>query len=167
MVYRTGTWVITQRGDISIHLFTSCQAPCDIALFYATNISVLVVFVHPIKMESIESVIEDACFQGNIPGAVLSARNTTGSLDYLKAFGVKSIEHGTNMDTDTVMTLASCTKLITTVAVLQIVERGLVGLDDDVAATLPELAKLDILTGMTDGTPQLKKRKNTITLRYV
>ena len=65
------------------------------------------------------------------------------------------------------MTMASCTKLLTTIAVLQCVERGLIGLDDDVARILPELAELEILTGMdsSTGIPILKKRTKAITLR--
>lgn len=140
--------------------------PIDV-LFHATHIYALVIFVHTPKMESIESLLEDACSKSKIPGAVLAARNKTGSLNYLKAFGVKSVKDGTTMESDTIMTLASCTKLITTVAILQIVENGMVGLDDDVAATLPEIAKLEILTGMKDGKPQLTRRKMPITLRYV
>jgi CubicO group peptidase (beta-lactamase class C family) len=92
-----------------------------------------------------------------------------GSFTYAKAFGFKSLEEGQErpLEKDAVMALASCTKLVTTIAALQCVERGLVGLDDDVAGTLPELARQEILTGMDPalGTPILKRRKNLITLR--
>jgi CubicO group peptidase (beta-lactamase class C family) len=68
---------------------------------------------------------------------------------------------------DAMMAIASCTKLITTIAALQRVERGHVGLDDDLAGLLPELAELEILAGMdpTTGKPILKKRETKITLR--
>jgi CubicO group peptidase (beta-lactamase class C family) len=71
------------------------------------------------------------------------------------------------LEIDTMMAIASCTKLITTIAALQCVERGQIGLDDDVAGFLPELARLEILTGMDSATgkPMLKKRENKITLR--
>lgn len=49
---------------------------------------------------------------------------------------------------------------------MQCVERGLITLDDDVAEILPELAKLEILTGFDDsGAPMFKKRQNALVLR--
>ena len=63
--------------------------------------------------------------------------------------------------------IASCTKLMTSIAAMQCVERGLVTLDTDVAEILPELADQGILTGFDEasGEPILNKRQNTITLR--
>lgn len=63
--------------------------------------------------------------------------------------------------------IASCTKLMTSIAAMQCVERGLVTLDTDVAEILPELAGQGILTGFDEasGEPILNKRQNTITLR--
>jgi CubicO group peptidase (beta-lactamase class C family) len=70
------------------------------------------------------------------------------------------------LEEDAIMLIASCTKLITTIVVLQCVERDLIGLDDDLATILPELAELEVLTGIDNkGAPELKKRKNKITLR--
>ncbi len=48
---------------------------------------------------------------------------------------------------------------------MQCVERGLIGLEDDVSALLPELKDAQIFTGIEDGKPVLKKAKNAITLR--
>jgi hypothetical protein len=46
------------------------------------------------------------------------------------------------------------------------VERDFIGLDDDLATILHELAELEVLTGIDNkGAPELKKRKNKITLR--
>lgn len=69
---------------------------------------------------------------------------------------------------DTVMYVASCTKLLTTIAALQCVERGLVTLDEDVRPIVHELQDLDILQDDGNGKP-VSKRKNfaQITLRYV
>ena len=70
------------------------------------------------------------------------------------------------MTLDTVMFTASCTKLMTTIAALQCVERGLVALDEDTGAVLPELAGLKILSGFEEGgEPVLVERKEAITLR--
>lgn len=70
------------------------------------------------------------------------------------------------MEFDTLMWIASCTKLMTSIAALQCIERGQISLDSDVAKILPELASLHVLTGFKEnGEPITKKRKNVITLR--
>lgn len=62
--------------------------------------------------------------------------------------------------------LASSTKLLTTIVILQAVEKGLVGLDDDVGEKIPELAKQGILKGFdAEDKPILEERKNPLTLR--
>ncbi len=68
---------------------------------------------------------------------------------------------------DTILLIASCTKLMTSIAAMQCVERGLVTLDTDVAEILPELAAQGVLTGFDEATgePIINKRQNTMTLR--
>jgi CubicO group peptidase (beta-lactamase class C family) len=62
--------------------------------------------------------------------------------------------------------LASGTKLMTTIAALQCVERGQIGLDDPVSTILPELKEKEIITGFNeDGSLTYRKAKNEITLR--
>ncbi len=62
--------------------------------------------------------------------------------------------------------LASQTKLLASISALQTVEKGLIGLDEDVAKHLPELAEQPILKGFgEDDKPILEKRETAITLR--
>jgi CubicO group peptidase (beta-lactamase class C family) len=64
--------------------------------------------------------------------------------------------------------MASMTKLMTSIAVMQTVERGLISLDDDVSNVLHEWKTPDILEGFDEsGEPILRKAKNKITLRYI
>ena len=59
-------------------------------------------------------------------------------------------------------------KLVTAVAVMQVVENGLVGLDDDLGNIVPELTALDVLEGFdSSGQPVLRKQAKPMTLRYV
>jgi len=70
------------------------------------------------------------------------------------------------MKPSTVLRLASACKLFTIVSVLQGIERGLLRLDEDVSARLPELARQDILTGFTwYGRPLTTPRTQPIKLR--
>ncbi|KAL1408750.1 hypothetical protein Q8F55_005563 [Vanrija albida] len=71
---------------------------------------------------------------------------------------------------DTVLQLWSMTKLVTSVACLQLVDRGEVSLDDEgvIAAHLPELAAQRILTGHTEaGAEVWAERTKPLTLRHL
>lgn len=61
------------------------------------------------------------------------------------------------------------TKLMTCVAAMQLVEKGLVGLDDDLGKIVPQLGDREILTAFDEETKTAKFEKptNPITLRFV
>lgn len=90
-------------------------------------------------------------------------------MDYCKAFGNRQVKPEEKpMTGDTVFTIASMTKLMTTIAALQLVERRVVALDDDVTPVLPVLAQQGVLTGFSsDDVPITEKRKQAITLRQL
>lgn len=92
-----------------------------------------------------------------------------GKFEYSHTAGKTSVEDGAaDVKEDAVFLLASQTKLLTAVAALQVVERGLIAFDDDIAELLPELAEQPVLTGFDeDDKPILEKRRETITFRYV
>lgn len=69
---------------------------------------------------------------------------------------------------DTTMWIASVTKLLTSISALQLVEKDLIGLDDDVGDILPFLKQVQILLGFDDaGVPQYKPKTKPITLRHL
>jgi CubicO group peptidase (beta-lactamase class C family) len=77
-------------------------------------------------------------------------------------------EGAADVQDDAVFLLASQTKLLTAVAALQVVERGLIAFDDNVEELLPELAAQQVLTGFDeDDKPVLVERTEGITFRYV
>ncbi|KAK5327265.1 hypothetical protein LTR93_002649 [Exophiala xenobiotica] len=120
-------------------------------------------------MQALEQAFDAACSQRKIPGAVLAAADKSGNFAYAKAFGVRSLAEGKQapLGLDSIFALFSSTKLVTTIAVLQLVEAGKVRLDDDVATILPEIAGQPILTGIENGKPVFTKRQNPITLRHL
>src|SRR6202043_3261353 len=70
------------------------------------------------------------------------------------------------MSTDTVFRVASMVKLLTSVAALQLVERGKLELDEPASSIDPELAAAQVLTGFDmKGAPQLRPVQKPITLR--
>ena len=105
-----------------------------------------------------------------IPGVVLLASSRDGKFQYSNSFGNLSIADANSapISADSSMWIASCTKLLTTIAALQCVERGLLGLNADVSPILPELRDPDILTGFdARGQPTYVKAQNQITLRQL
>lgn len=93
----------------------------------------------------------------------------TGNTDYHQAFGDRQVApEAKPMTRDTVFALASMTKLMTTIAAMQLVESDRISLDKDVTELLPVLAQQDVLTGFSsDGVPSTEKRKHPITLRQL
>lgn len=127
---------------------------------------------------------------GDVPGFAMAAKDKTGTVisrpgretlslltqvakgkfHYSMSVGHSSSGLGNQrpVGPDTVFALASASKLITTIAVLQAVDQGLLGLDDDVSPHVPVLANQTILTGFTwYGRPRTKTRCNPITLRML
>src|SRR6202166_3317067 len=90
----------------------------------------------------VDSIIEQAVADGNIPGAVLVVGHD-GAVVYRKAYGSRALEPRRELMTlDTVFDLASLTKVIaTTTAMMQLFEQGKVRMNDPVAKYLPEFAQ--------------------------
>ncbi|KAL4970923.1 serine hydrolase domain-containing protein [Aspergillus stella-maris] len=104
------------------------------------------------------------------PGAVVMAAEASGRIIHSEARGFTSTEphNARPMTVDTPLWIASCTKLLTTIAALQQVEQGRVDLDAEVGGVLPEVQALPILTGWDEHSqPQLKNPSKRITLRHL
>jgi uncharacterized protein YbbC (DUF1343 family)/CubicO group peptidase (beta-lactamase class C family) len=95
-----------------------------------------------VALPAVDAVIGDAIREGQIPGAVLVVGHD-GQVIYRKAYGARALEPRREaMTLDTVFDLASLTKVIvTTTAVMQLVEQGNVRLNDPVTKYLPEFAQ--------------------------
>jgi uncharacterized protein YbbC (DUF1343 family)/CubicO group peptidase (beta-lactamase class C family) len=95
-----------------------------------------------VRLSQVDSIIEKAIADGNVPGAVLVVGHN-GAVIYRKAYGERSLEPKREpMTLDTVFDVASLTKVIaTTTAVMQLVEQGKVRLNDPAAKYLPEFAQ--------------------------
>src|SRR5690606_15990425 len=72
------------------------------------------------------------------------------------------------MTEDTVFCLFSCTKAITGVAVMQLVEEGGLDLDDPVKEYLPEISRIEVLEGFDgEGEPITRPARSEITVRHL
>ena len=91
------------------------------------------------QMAPISAMAKKAIQTGKIPGAVILIGNQ-GKVIYCKAFGFRELKPKKSpMTTDTIFDMASLTKVIaTSTAVMQLVEKGELNLDDPVAKYWPE-----------------------------
>jgi uncharacterized protein YbbC (DUF1343 family)/CubicO group peptidase (beta-lactamase class C family) len=94
------------------------------------------------RFGAVDAVIQQAIHEGNIPGAVLIVGHNEHVI-YRKAYGSRALEPRREaMTLDTIFDLASLTKVIvTTTAVMQLVEQGKVRLNDPVVKYLTEFAQ--------------------------
>src|ERR1700747_2419125 len=88
----------------------------------------------------LDPIIQTAIQNHEIPGAVLLVGHD-GHVVYRKAFGKRSLAPArAPMTVDTVFDIASVTKVVaTTTAVMQLVEKGKIRLNDPVVKYIPEL----------------------------
>ena len=119
----------------------------------------------PVQGGEIDAALRAMVRAGKIPGVVAMAANEA-SVVYQGAFGVRSMAAAAPMSSDTIFRIASMVKLLTSVAALQLVERGKLKLDEPAGAIDPSLASPQILTGFdAQGVPQLRAAQKPLTLR--
>ena len=117
----------------------------------------------------VQSVIDSATSNPhNVPGCVFAVVNRSGDPIFAHASGKRGIEANEPMSLDSIFWIASCTKLITAIAAVQLVEKGVLKLDDadQTEQLCPEFKDLKILTGFDENDKPIWKEKGTrITLR--
>jgi methyl acetate hydrolase len=119
----------------------------------------------PVHTEEIDRALQATVSAREIPGVVAMAANGQ-SVVYKGAFGFRDMAMASRMSTDTVFRIASMVKLLTSVAALQLVERGKLKLDEPAGNIDPTLASAQVLTGFdAKGVPQLRPAQGPITLR--
>jgi methyl acetate hydrolase len=116
----------------------------------------------------IDTALRDAVEAREAPGVVAMAASEAGPL-YEGAFGRRDVENGPAMTSDTVFRIASMTKAITSVAAMQLVEEGRLGLDEPVPDIgEPALNAPLVLEGFDPADkPRLRPAKRAITLKHL
>ena len=119
------------------------------------------------RFAAIDAALSHGVAAGDVAGVVGMAATADGIL-YEGGFGTADVASGAPMAGDTVFWLLSMTKAFTAAACLQLVEQGRIGLDDDAARYLPELAAPKVLDGFdADGRPQLRPARRAVTVRHL
>jgi CubicO group peptidase (beta-lactamase class C family) len=119
---------------------------------------------HSVGAQTIDAILSDAVQGGAVNGVVAIVAGSTGTL-YQGAFGHKDSGRQSPMRYDTIFRLASMTKLVTGVAVMQLVDEGRLNLDDEVVKFVPEFGELDVLEGLDGDRPVLRRPSRAATVR--
>lgn len=116
-----------------------------------------------IDFSKIDSTINAEIAQNNIAGGVaLIAKN--GKIVHHQAYGYSNIEANKRMEENAIFRVASQTKAIISVAVLQLVERGKIRLEDPIEMYFPEFSSQKVFVKTSDSLV-LVDRARSITIR--
>jgi uncharacterized protein YbbC (DUF1343 family)/CubicO group peptidase (beta-lactamase class C family) len=123
-------------------VFLCCQLAAACGLVFASSGATAAASARTVALPAVDAVILQSIHDGTIPGAVLIIGHD-GRVIYRKAYGSRALEPRREpMTLDTVFDVASLTKVIvTSTAVMQLVEQGKVRLNDPVMKYLPEFGQ--------------------------
>lgn len=118
-------------------------------------------------IDTLRSTVEAACSdqRTGLPGATVVVVGKDGKELFAHAAGRKGVATSDAMSLDSAFWIASCTKAVTGIACMQLVEKGVLRLDDaeQIESLCPELKTLKVLK--EDRT--LEDKKKGITLRML
>ena len=109
---------------------------------------------------AIDTVLRAAVERQDVPGVVALVTDRNRVL-YQGAFGVADVSTGRPLSTDALFRIASMTKPVTSLALMQLVEQGKLSLDDPADKYLPELAGLKVFESFDKATGEYKLRPAT------
>ncbi len=116
--------------------------------------------------ESIDALLRNAVESGAAPNLSAIVADRDG-LRYEGGAGAVTPGSSEIVDTATCYRLASMTKLVTTVAALQLVEAGRLGAEDAVGTYLPAIDELPVLERMGPEGPVLRPAEGRVTVRQL
>ena len=116
---------------------------------------------------SIDTVLHSRMEQRKIP-AVTAVAGTASAITYSGAFGTRDSVSSVAVTPESIFSIASMTKAVTSVGAMQLVEQGKMTLDEPASKHLPELAVLQVLDGFDPaGKPILRPATKPVTLRQL
>jgi methyl acetate hydrolase len=93
---------------------------------------------------ALDASLRAAVERKDVPGVVALVTDRERVI-YQSAFGVADVSSGRPLTADALFRIASMTKAVTSLALMQLIEQGRLGLDDPAEKYLPELAGLKVL----------------------
>lgn len=120
---------------------------------------------HPRTQAALDAVLTQTTQRhGGAPGVVAMATDRHGNF-YEGAAGTRELGQDRPMTTDAVFAIFSTTKALTGTCVMQLVEEGLIRLDEPAGKYVPELDQIQVLDGFdAAGQPRTRAPKRPITI---
>lgn len=118
------------------------------------------------SIAAIDQVLKSAVAVGDVPNVTAVAADRDGVI-YEGAAGPRAVGLDDLVGPDSMLRIASQTKIVATAAALQQVERGEIDLDAPVDTYLPEFADLQVLEGFDGDTPKLRPAGLRATVRHL
>ena len=116
---------------------------------------------------SIDAVLRSGLDQRKIP-AIAAMAGTATAITYTGAFGTRDSVSGVPITPESIFSIASMTKAVTSVGAMQLVEQGKLALDEPASKHLPELGTLQVLDGFdSSGKAILRPATKPVTLRQL
>lgn len=119
-----------------------------------------------IDSASIDRVLQAAVDRGDVPGVVAIAADRNGVI-YRGAAGPRAAGSDDPLTADTHFRIMSMTKMVCTVAALQLVEKGDLDVDAPVDTYRPEFADVQVLDGWDGDTPRLRAPASRATVKQL
>ena len=120
---------------------------------------------HRDTLPAATELLERTITSGDLNFAVAAVGNAGGQT-WSHAAGYQDAEKTKSASPDNIIQIASMTKLVTTIAALQLMEQGKLDLDTPITTYAPELSDLQVLKGFAaDETPIFEKAKRAPTAR--
>ena len=119
-------------------------------------------------LSELDDVLGNGIKEFSIPGAVALVTNADRNI-YLNAFGMLDTEGKKPMTSDAIFRIASMTKPITSIGVMQLLENGEIGLDDSISEHLVELPEFEVFDkfDFDTGTYTTRPAQNEVTIRHL
>jgi methyl acetate hydrolase len=116
---------------------------------------------------ALDTSLRGAIERKDVPGVVALITDRERVL-YQGAFGVADVATGRPLTSDALFRIASMTKPVTSVALMQLIEQGRLGLDDPAEKYLPELVGLKVIESFdkTTGAYQVRPVSRPPTVKH-
>ena len=101
------------------------------------------------RLQLLDTLLRQHIDEGHVAGLVAGVARK-GQLVYLQAMGWQDIENDQAMQEDSIFQIRSMSKAVTSLAVMQLVEQGRLGLQDPVSRYIPSFAHMQVMVNPDD-----------------
>ena len=122
--------------------------------------------IDPARLERMHALVSGYIADGKHAGAAAMVVRNGKIVDW-QTWGKANIDTGDAVSRDTIFRIYSMSKIVTSVAVLQLFEQNKLLLSQPVTDFIPELKELRVFTGGTAEAPELEDIKTPITIRML